>query len=63
MAARRAKPSLTGFVAFMKRDDAEKALNATDGQDFAGTLLRVSWGKPAPIPLRPIYGRSTMSQS
>jgi U2-associated protein SR140 len=54
--SRRAKPGLTGFVAFMKRDDAEKAVRDLDGYDWAGCALRVGWGKPTPIPPRPLYG-------
>lgn len=53
---RRTKTGLTGFVAFMKRSDAEKALREYDGYEFGGSTLRVSWSKPVSIPHKAAFG-------
>ncbi|KAG2171985.1 hypothetical protein INT43_001462 [Umbelopsis isabellina] len=45
----------SAFISFMKRPDAEKAIKAMDGKDLHGNLLRVCWGKPVPIPMKPIF--------
>jgi U2-associated protein SR140 len=56
-ASRRNKSSgLSGFVAYMRRKDAETALRELDGFSWAGSLLRVGWSKAVPIPARPMYG-------
>ncbi|WWD06619.1 hypothetical protein V865_004712 [Kwoniella europaea PYCC6329] len=52
---RRSKPGLSGFVSYMKRKDAERAVREYDGLDWGGSVLRVGWSKPVPMPLRPIY--------
>ncbi|WWC91325.1 uncharacterized protein L201_006268 [Kwoniella dendrophila CBS 6074] len=52
---RRSKPGLSGFVSYMKRKDAERAVREYDGLDWGGSILRVGWSKPVPLPLRPIY--------
>lgn len=52
------KSGLTGFVAFMRRPDAERAIKEFDGLDWGGSVLRVSWSKAVKLPSRPIYGRS-----
>jgi U2-associated protein SR140 len=49
---RRAKPGLTGFVCYMTRRDAERAVSDFDGYEWNGSVLRVSWSKPVPIPAR-----------
>ncbi|KAI8619837.1 hypothetical protein BC830DRAFT_1102269 [Chytriomyces sp. MP71] len=45
----------TGFVGFMLRKDAEKAVKALDGYSLDGRELRVGWGKAVPIPDKPIF--------
>ena len=52
--------SLSGFVAFMKRKDAEDALRQFDGYDWGGSTLRVGWSKAVPVAARPLYGPSSM---
>ncbi|KAI5890582.1 uncharacterized protein SCHCODRAFT_02750328 [Schizophyllum commune H4-8] len=46
--------SLSGFVAFMKRKDAEDALRQFDGYDWGGSTLRVGWSKAVPVAPRPL---------
>ncbi len=53
---RRTKAGLSGFVAYMKRRDAEAAVKELDGLDWGGCVLRVGWSKAVRVPLRPIYG-------
>jgi hypothetical protein len=48
---------LGGFVAFMKREDAERAISEMDGFDWGGCVLRCGWGKSVPLPGRAVYGR------
>lgn len=58
------KSGLTGFVAFMRRDDAERALREFDGLDWGGSVLKVSWSKAIKLPGRPLYGeRLVVAQS
>ena len=53
---RRAKPmTLTGFVSFMKRKDAENALRELDGFNWGGSILRVGWSKAVPIAAKALY--------
>jgi len=47
---------LSGFVSFMKRKDAERALREFDGLDWGGSILRVGWSKAVPIAAKPLYG-------
>lgn len=47
---------LTGFVCYMRRDDAEHAMRAGDGIVWGGCTLRTSWGKAMPKPARAFYG-------
>ncbi|KAF9010504.1 hypothetical protein BDQ17DRAFT_1387745 [Cyathus striatus] len=55
-ASRRSKSSsLSGFVSFMKRKDAENALREFDGYDWGGSVLRVGWSKAVPIAAKPLY--------
>lgn len=54
---RRAKPGLTGFVCYMTRRDAERAVSDFDGYEWNGSVLRVSWSKPVPIPRKALYGK------
>ncbi|KAI9313204.1 hypothetical protein BX666DRAFT_2063447, partial [Dichotomocladium elegans] len=50
-----------GFVSFMTRADAEKALKALDGKTFHDYIMRVGWGKAVPLPPQPVFalGRET----
>lgn len=50
---------LGGFVAFLRRPDAEKAAKELDGAEWGGNTLRTGWGKAVPLPARPIYGEPT----
>ncbi|KAJ3019488.1 UNVERIFIED_CONTAM: hypothetical protein HDU68_010644 [Siphonaria sp. JEL0065] len=45
----------TGFVGFMKREDAEKALKALDLKMLEGREMRIGWAKAAVIPNQPIF--------
>ncbi|KAH8928661.1 hypothetical protein BT69DRAFT_1293155 [Atractiella rhizophila] len=42
--------NLGGFVAFMKRTDADLALRKADGADLMGNKLRCGWGKAVNLP-------------
>lgn len=44
-----------GFVAFMSRKDAERAMRNLDNKKFMDCELKVGWGKPVLIPPYPIY--------
>lgn len=55
------KRTLGGFVAYMRRDDAERACKAFDGYDWNGEILRTGWGKSITIPLRAMIGESQES--
>lgn len=44
-----------GFVAFMARRDAERALRKLTGKDVMGYEMRLGWGKAVPIMSQPIY--------
>ncbi|KAG2440272.1 hypothetical protein HXX76_004384 [Chlamydomonas incerta] len=44
-----------GFVAFMKRDDAEMAMRKLQGIILHGNDLHIGWGKAIPLPAIPIY--------
>lgn len=56
-ASRRTKNAgLSGFVAYMKRKDAEAALRELDGFDWGGSVLRVGWSKAVPVAAKPMYG-------
>jgi U2-associated protein SR140 len=60
-ASRRTKNSgFSGFVAFMRRKDAEHALRELDGFSWSGSVLRVGWSKSVPVPARPMYGIITL---
>ncbi|KAJ1811119.1 hypothetical protein LPJ56_005836, partial [Coemansia sp. RSA 2599] len=45
----------SGFVSFMDRECATRALEEMDGKDLAGYVLRVCWGKRVAIPLQPVF--------
>ncbi|KAI9303100.1 hypothetical protein BJ944DRAFT_268929 [Cunninghamella echinulata] len=44
-----------GFVSFMEREHAAKALEELNGKDFHGYTIKAGWGKPVPLPSRPIF--------
>jgi U2-associated protein SR140 len=44
-----------GFVAFMARKDAERALRRLAGKDVMGYEMKLGWGKAVPIMTHPIY--------
>lgn len=50
------RSSLGGFVALLRRDDAEVAAKECDGLEWGGSVLRISWGKAVPLPSRAIFG-------
>lgn len=52
---------LSGFVSFMKRKDAERALREFDGFDWGGSVLRVGWSKAVPIAAKALYSWSIAS--
>ncbi|RSH95364.1 hypothetical protein EHS25_000451 [Saitozyma podzolica] len=54
-AARRGRAGLTGFVSYMTRKDAEKAVEHLDGLDWGGNVIRVVFSKPVPMPLKALY--------
>jgi U2-associated protein SR140 len=63
-AAGRSKNSgFSGFVAYMRRKDAENALRELDGFSWSGSILRVGWSKSVPVPARPMYGMSVAFMS
>ncbi|KAJ2393391.1 hypothetical protein H4S02_000226 [Coemansia sp. RSA 2611] len=50
-----ARPHNTGFVCFMERAAAEAALQSLSNAELHGQPLRISWGKPVPLPSKPLY--------
>ena len=44
----------TGFVAFMRREDAERAKEALDGVFLRDLQLALGWGKAVPLPAVPL---------
>lgn len=44
-----------GFVAYMSRKDAERALKALNAKDVMGYEMKLGWGKSVPIMNHPIY--------
>lgn len=53
----------TGFVAFMARQDAAKALNEMDGIMFHDHILSLAWGENVPIPAVPIWPPSAGAEN
>ncbi|KAK4687331.1 hypothetical protein P7C73_g2781, partial [Tremellales sp. Uapishka_1] len=56
--SRRAKPGLSGFVSYMTRPHAEKAVRDLNGMDWGGSVLRVGWSKPVTKPAKALYDLS-----
>ncbi|GAA5965537.1 hypothetical protein JCM21900_004153 [Sporobolomyces salmonicolor] len=46
---------LGGFVAFLRRPDAEKAAKEMDGAEWGDSILRIGWGKAVAIAATAIY--------
>ncbi|KAJ9473845.1 Nucleolin protein Nsr1 [Pseudozyma hubeiensis] len=46
---------LTGFVAYMTRDQAETAFREVDGVMWGGVRVKCSWGKAMSLPKRALY--------
>ncbi|XP_077365063.1 U2 snRNP-associated SURP motif-containing protein isoform X1 [Festucalex cinctus] len=51
----RARERNCGFVAFMNRRDAERALKNLNGKPIMNFEMKLGWGKGVPIPPHPIY--------
>ncbi|MGH0145673.1 UNVERIFIED_CONTAM: hypothetical protein FKN15_015308 [Acipenser sinensis] len=51
----RARERNCGFVAFMNRRDAERALKHLNGKVIVSFEMKLGWGKAVPIPPHPIY--------
>ncbi|XP_075426207.1 U2 snRNP-associated SURP motif-containing protein isoform X3 [Ascaphus truei] len=51
----RARERNCGFVAFMNRRDAERALKNLNGKQIMAFEMKLGWGKAVPIPPHPIY--------
>ncbi|KAJ1090513.1 hypothetical protein NDU88_003645 [Pleurodeles waltl] len=51
----RARERNCGFVAFMNRKDAERALKNLNGKLIQNFEMKLGWGKAVPIPPHPIY--------
>ncbi|XP_047205507.1 U2 snRNP-associated SURP motif-containing protein isoform X1 [Girardinichthys multiradiatus] len=51
----RARERNCGFVAFMNRRDAERALKNLNGKIIMNFEMKLGWGKGVPIPPHPIY--------
>ncbi|KAJ8278025.1 hypothetical protein GJAV_G00082950 [Gymnothorax javanicus] len=51
----RARERNCGFVAFMTRRDAERALKHLNGKTVMNFEMKLGWGKGVPIPPHPIY--------
>lgn len=56
-AAQQAGRKLGGFVAFLVRRDAERAVKEMDGAEWGDSTLRCGWGKAVPIAQRALYGQ------
>lgn len=51
-----------GFVAYMSRLDAERALKCLNGRDVMGYEMKLGWGKAVSILTYPIYIPPTLMQ-
>ncbi|CAJ0954047.1 unnamed protein product [Ranitomeya imitator] len=51
----RARERNCGFVAFINRRDAERALKNLNGKMVMSFEMKLGWGKAVPIPPHPIY--------
>ncbi|BGP00344.1 U2-associated protein SR140 [Rhodotorula toruloides] len=46
---------LGGFVAYLRRPDAERAAKDMDGAEWGDNVLKIGWGKAVPLPATAIY--------
>ncbi|WVO15268.1 hypothetical protein L204_102924 [Cryptococcus depauperatus] len=46
---------MSGFVSYMNRKDAERAVRELDGSDFLGNTLKVGWSKAVQKPKQALY--------
>ncbi|BGO92275.1 hypothetical protein NBRC10512v2_004539 [Rhodotorula toruloides] len=46
---------LGGFVAYLRRPDAERAAKEMDGAEWGDNVLKIGWGKAVPLPATAIY--------
>lgn len=51
----RARNRNCGFVAYMNRKDAERAMKYLNGKEFDGYDMKLGWGKNVPLPPHPVY--------
>lgn len=51
----RARNRNCGFVAYMNRKDAERALKALNNKTIMDYEMKLGWGKSVPIPPHPVY--------
>ncbi|KAL1006661.1 hypothetical protein UPYG_G00075070 [Umbra pygmaea] len=58
----RARERNCGFVAFMNRRDAERALKNLNGKMVMNFEMKLGWGKGVPIPPHPIYIPQSMME-
>uniref|UniRef100_A0A6Q2Y0B5 U2 snRNP-associated SURP motif-containing protein n=1 Tax=Esox lucius TaxID=8010 RepID=A0A6Q2Y0B5_ESOLU len=58
----RARERNCGFVAFMSRRDAERALKNLNGKMIMNFEMKLGWGKGVPIPPHPIYIPQSMME-
>ncbi|KAI6209760.1 hypothetical protein M3Y96_00254900 [Aphelenchoides besseyi] len=47
--------ALSGFIAFMARTDAERAMAVMSGAELRGLEIRVGWARPVPLPPVPQF--------
>lgn len=47
---------LGGFVAYLRRPDAERAAKEMDGVEWGDNIIKISWGKAVPVAARAMYG-------
>lgn len=52
----------TGFVNFMRREDAQVAYKEIDGSRWAGSVLHTGWSRSLPKPARPLFPKSIRSK-
>ncbi|KAJ1499855.1 hypothetical protein HMI56_004168 [Coelomomyces lativittatus] len=45
----------SGFVCFMDRASAQRAMHGMQGKEFFGQTVRLDWGKPVALPAKPYF--------
>jgi len=51
----RARNRNCGFVAYMNRKDAERAMKHLQGKEILNYEMKLGWGKSVPLPPHPVY--------